>query len=405
MARKTTITNGRAPTGTNIPADRKPDPPLVAKARRALEGGRALIDKDDLKAAVPLLEEALSLMARPTTRPLDRLEVLVNLSYVFSQTGNLNRGESLALEALELMKGPDVPVLLKGQANYVRGFVLLSKGDFSAALTHIERALSLFQTAGNKEWMAHNCRLMGNAYSLNSQYGKAIVYYKRAIKLYQEVGRDREMWFVRHNMALSLGSQGNYTDAIKEMEVVLVNVARLDDRRLMASCHSNLGIFHLHVGQFDKAFQHFNDGARLARDMGDHWTETYSILGKIEVLLGRGDVDGAQRLMEEHYKSFMASKSTDIMGQTLRVKGIINRTRGGLKKAEDNLALAVRLLAEDPNQVALSEVYIEWGRTAAMATDRKKARQLFGKARAIYKNLKLPLREKNVERVMRECGL
>jgi len=392
-------TKGKAPDGP------RPDAVLLPRARQALERGKALLEKDDLKAAAPVLEEAHALMTNADAGLADRLDSLVSLSSVKIQLGVFDKGEALALEAIELIKGPDVPVTLKGQANYIYGLALLRKGELTLSLKHLERALTLFETGKNKEWLAHTCRHIGNAYSQRSQYSKAIVYYNRSLRIYQELGREREVWYVRHNIAMANGTLGNFRDAITEMALVLENVKRLDDQDMLAMCHTNMGNVHIELREFDRALQHYDEGGRIARNIGNRWTDAYNTIGMVTALVEKGDLDRAQKVMDENFKSLMASKANDVMGSILRARGSLLRERGNLKKAEDDFALAERLLAQDKIQLSLVEVYREWAKTAAKAKDVRRARELFGKARAILTELKFPLLEKELDRVMKECGL
>jgi len=383
----------------------RPDPVLASRARQALERGKALLEKDELKAAAPVLEEAHAVMTKANACLADRLDSTVSLSNINIQLGTFDRGEALAFEALDLIKGPDVPVILKGQANHIYGLALLRKGDLALSLKHLERALTLFEAGKTKEWVAHTCRHIGNAYSQRSLYGKAIVYYNRSMRIYQELAREREVWYVRHNIAMANGALGNFKEAINEMELVLENVTRMDDLDMQAMCHTNMGNFHIDLREFDKALQHYYEGERIARSIGNRWTDAYNTIGMVTALVEKGDLEGAQKVMDERFRSLMASKANDIMGSALRARGSLFRERGELKKAEDDFMLAERLLAQEHIQLSLIEVYREWGRTAAKAKDQRRARELFGKARAILTELKLPLIEKELDKVMKGCGL
>jgi tetratricopeptide (TPR) repeat protein len=401
MPRKATASKEKA---YDVGAD-GPDSAMVSRARTELERGKALFDKDDIKAAAPVLEDALALMTKARAGPGDRIEVLVSISNAYIDSGNLERGEALALEAMGLIGKPGIPVVLKGKATHMMGQTMMRKGDPAAALKHLERAFALFETAGNREWMAHTSRAIGNSYVLMSLYSKAIVYYNRSIKLYQEAGREREVWYVRNNIALSMGLQGNYSDAIKELEVVLVNVTRLEDRNMVAMCHSNMGFFHQHLGQFDRALQHYEEGLRIARAEGNIRVDSSAIIGMVDVAVGKGDIDGALRMINENFKALMATKSNELMGQALKSRGTVYRERGELKKAEDDFALAERMLVTGNDRVTLAELYIEWARTMAKANEKGRARGLFDRAGAIYRELTLPLLQKELEKAMKDCGL
>ena len=100
--------------------------------------------QDDLKAEIPLLEEALALF-RELEWPRETAFALGELGWIALQQGEPARAEELCEEALAVARATGDAETISGQLNYVAD-VYSARGDHLRAIAAHEEALELRRT-------------------------------------------------------------------------------------------------------------------------------------------------------------------------------------------------------------------------------------------------------------------
>lgn len=373
-----------------------------AKARELVEHGIALMEHDGYKEAAASFDKAISLLEGEKAGPEELIRAYVAVSRLNLLTRDLDRCEAFALKAVDQMKKQGVGPAAKGEAMNAYGAALAWKGERAPALANLERSLSYFEAAKDEWGVARACRNIGTVHLFRSLFAKSLAYYNRASKVFEELRRDEEVWSILVNIALAKGLQGLYSDAIKDYERIVVHCNKEGRGRLVATSHTNMGFFYHRMGDLDKAMAHYEESSRLYGTMEVRGPDFFNIIGKADVLLARGDVEAADKLIRANLEALMASGSDDIIGRVQRTSGLLSMERGDLKRAEEHFAKAEKRLDAALNEVVRAQVYIDWARAKLKAGDGEGATQMFDKAREIFSRLRLPLLEKELDTVLRK---
>jgi len=367
--------------------------------------GKALFEESRFKEALIQFKKATEHLDGPGADPRLMVDALVHISRTRTELGELDKAEAEALRAMELVRRPGMTADLKGMANYVLALALLRRGELDRFLKTMERAASLLETAKDWRVLGDAYRNIGNYYLLKSVYGKALAYYNKALGIFRDHGIEKSVHLTINNLAMVKGLQGNRDEAIKDLGLVLEWSRRVGDIRSEYVSLTNIGYFTLLAGRWGEAIGHIDAALGFRERIPIVRLFAYNMIYKSEALLGLRDIDGADAIMSKHFRSFMATKSGDIMGQALRVRGMVFRERGELKKSEDDFALGEGKLKEGGHEVDRASLYIEWAKTALKMGDERKARELFGRAREIFGRLKLSVLQGELENETRRCGL
>jgi len=386
-------------------ADSRPSPEQMTMARQKAGVGKGLKNDGKYKEARAELEGALEMMEQAGASPEERVPVLLDLSHANLRLGNIDRCMALAEEAMRSIALPGLPIGLKGEMTMQYGIALTSKGDLVEGLKNLERALALFETAGDKVGVAKACRNIGNVYAGRSVFGKALAYYSRALKLHDELGMMRDRWYTLYNVALVKRDQALYSDSFSDFEEMLRYFKGTDDLFMMSRSLANMGVLRLAMGKYDEALRYIDDSSRINKELGEQWVEAMNIVNKAEVLLAMGDVKGARTVISDSTEAIMGTGSEEAKGLALRVRGMVLREEGQFDKAEEDFALGELVFEGRGFGVDLARLYIEWALTALAAKKRGKAVALFGKARAIYRRLSLPIKERELDTIIHAHGL
>ena len=110
-------------------------------------------------------------------------------SWIYSKSGDFQRSNQSALQALEFQDRIADPAIL-GTVFHYAGFMACNKGEFEQSVEYLERAIELRQQAG-EEWDSGDSYLVcGSAHVRQYNLERAESSYRQALRIFQNV-RDR----------------------------------------------------------------------------------------------------------------------------------------------------------------------------------------------------------------------
>jgi len=379
-------------------------PMLGTKWLETLEEARKLRDAGRFNEALLGLEEARRSLRSGGAKAEDRLNVLVEICHNHFKLGDFNRLEASAKEAMDLISGPGIKVSLKAEAHYFYGIAIRTKGDPLKGLKNIERALSLFESAKDPDGVARTSRAIGNSYMERSQFAKALAYYNRALKLSEDLGNERDARLSKYNIAMALLGQGLFSDASKEFEANLAYFLAKKDEMMTLWSLQGMGEVCLQTGRWDEVLLHCRKSLALCDKLGEKRVRADCLCLIAEAFVEKGDIAQAESTIDDNRIALMEVGVADVRARYLRAKAKVSMAKGDLRNAEEDLREAERILMAEGGGLELAAIYQELAKLKLLAHERSEAKRFFGKAKRICKDLRLPLREKEVEAVMkREC--
>jgi predicted ATPase/class 3 adenylate cyclase len=142
--------------------------------------------QDDLRAEVPLLEEALALF-RELPMPRETAFVLGELGWIALQQGDQERAEELCVEALTIARSTGDAATISGQLNY-RADIYSARGDHARALAAHEEALALRQKLDDPLLVSNSTYNLGIAAWENGETERARSAFENTHALAQGLG-------------------------------------------------------------------------------------------------------------------------------------------------------------------------------------------------------------------------
>lgn len=374
---------------------------LLADISKAKE----LVAASKPKEAIAILEPLLGSCGVGAEMNGPRALMLAYIASAYQLLGNIEKSLAHSKSALELSGRTGVDQVTKGEVYYVHGTSLRIKGDQKECLVYLTRALALFEACHDNEAIGRTCRAIGSALLNSGLYAKSLAYLMRSLKIYEEMGDRNSLNGTLNNIALSKGFQGMNEEALKDYDRLLeLGVDAQDDRQVATVC-VNIGHFNNRLQRWDTALEHYKKAETVALRVGDRRLSGFIAFGKAEALAGKGQLEEAARTIDASFKDTTATKSDEAMAWTLRARGIISRERGDLRRAQDDFALAEKVLGGGAFDYLVTRIYIEWGKTLVKAGDMNGAKAMFEKARKIYKRNRLALLEKELDMTIKGLGI
>jgi tetratricopeptide (TPR) repeat protein len=261
--------------------------------------------------------------------------------------------------------------------------------DNEAALGYLQRALAVYQRAGEREMQAAVRNNLGIMHGRKGELPEAVRQFQLALELNGPGGPWTRRRAGMINIAKCLRTMGRFDEARRYMEESLALCVRHGDETNEANILSGLAELCLTLGQDDQAREHANRGLALARTTGFRAAEGDS-LGVLGVLCRRqGDYEQALRHHVEAL-ALMRGLSSEALAEALNELATTHAAAGDRAEALRlyGEALAVAAEAGHPRLLARANEGIADVRAALGEHDA--AREHWRQALAHYEALGLP---------------
>ena len=149
-----------------------------------------------------------------------------------------------------------------GNANIMLGNYSQALESFHVATNYLEKQLITNKSQIIKEALARAYGSIGVVFSEQSNYSKALIYYRKAIKLYEFNKNNKNIGRLYNNIGIVYLSQAKEDKALIYFLKCLHFQKKLKDPT-MGITITNIGNIYNHNKQFDKAKKYYNQALRL----------------------------------------------------------------------------------------------------------------------------------------------
>lgn len=289
------------------------------------------------------------------------------------------------------------------------GTVNMHMGNFGGSLEMFHDGLDDLP-AGLSPLRINTLKNLGAVYFHLGQLAEATDFSAQALAMSQQLRHHFQTARVYINLGPIKYVDGDWQGAIADLEEGLAIAQRLGSLDVILSLHTNLGGMYVEKGDHQQASRHLNDVLRLAGDYDTHqvvtakirlaqlhnyeakWETADATLREAETLArqindqaslatifgcramaqqGLGQLEEAQRLVQEALALDKAFGYQFSMGQNLRILGRIAVALNDADAANEAFGRSLEILADlDPYQAALTQ--LSWGEwlTSSGATER-----------------------------------
>ncbi len=143
------------------------------------------------------------------------------------------------------------------------------KADYPRALGYYIKALKLYEQYGDKQGSAALTCNIGNIYHYRSDYPKALAYYFKALKLYEGLGNKQGIANNLGNIGMVYNYLGDYQNALEYYFKALNLFEELGDKQGLASNTGNIGSVYKSRKDYAKALEYHLKSLKLQEELGD----------------------------------------------------------------------------------------------------------------------------------------
>jgi tetratricopeptide (TPR) repeat protein len=279
-----------------------------------------------------------------------------------------------------------------GQADCMRGLgdTALAHSDYGAAQAQYERALPLYQRAGSLLGQADCTRGVGEAALRSWRNKPAQSKFEEALPLYRRVGDVLgEATCIRCLGEIVL-RKSEFNVARARLEEALPLFQRIGDLRGEANCINSFAEIDLAWSNYDSAGAQYERALQMFRRVGSIRGEATCISGLGKVAVARSDPDAALSRYERALSLFR--KIGDVRGEANCIEGVadVALKRSDLEVAHSRYEQALSLQREVGNQHGEADCILGLGDIAVAQSDPGSARVLYEQALSTFRAIPEP---------------
>ena len=146
--------------------------------------------------------------------------VLTMMALEQAEIGQIPEAMASFSLSLEMCTTPDL-ARLKAVATGDMGILFMRLGDYPSALEQYDRAIVLYEAAGDRSGTGNVLGNIGNVYFVNGEYAKAVEHHQRSIEVYEEFNDVKGLARATMNVAIAQAMAGDHAAARPNLERAL----------------------------------------------------------------------------------------------------------------------------------------------------------------------------------------
>lgn len=141
--------------------------------------------------------------------------------------------------------------------------------------------------------------VIGISYANEEAFTKAIDFYEKALKIWEEAGYYFYSSFVFNNLAIIYQNQEKYTEALEYSQKSMVLFRKIAYKRNIAMVYSNMGYLYLKKKEVDKCIEYENKAREIYLEINDKHEYLAATTVLVEAFLEKNEPESALEKLKE----------------------------------------------------------------------------------------------------------
>lgn len=299
------------------------------------------------------------------------------------------------IDSLKAAKNNDNPVNWPFYNSNI-GYQFLLSQQYDSALLYYYRTIHASHPDHLLNASTMDC--MGVAYKQKGLLDSSILYYNKALSLYQLLNDTSHAVVVNANLAIIYKGLGHYDKALESAFDATQFLERQAPARPLASCYNTIGDIYKEMEDFSNALDFYRKSLLIRKEIGfaSGVGQSYNNIGELFVELGK--YDSAARYLERSLQTKKANNDSNGLGNTLDLLGRVYIELKEFKNAEKYLLDALLIEQRSGELTDEANVLNSLGRLKLKMNNLIEARRYLSQAKdLIVKTASLTLLRDNLE--------
>ena len=329
-------------------------------------------------ATIDSLKNELSLH---TTKDTIRVNILNDLAYSYYQKDSiktliyLEESEALA-NTLNFSKG-------KGKSRYIKGIAQAVQLNFDQGFQRFNEALQWYKTIHFKPGISECYKAMGTLFYNKGDQKKAIAYYKKSLKINEEIENKKEVAVNLNKIGKAYVKLGNYTEGIAYYKKALNIDKGVNSQKRMAHSYNNIGAIYSDQGNYPLALEYYNKSLDIDERFKDSLGISKSLNNIGIIYKNLKNYDKAIATYEKALIIQERNVDKKNSAEILNNLGLVYKNKKSYKTAHKYLKDALKISEEIKNKTYIATCLNNIGDVYLLLNDTKFAHEYFEKGRKI----------------------
>jgi len=151
-----------------------------------------------------------------------------------------------------------------------KGVSFYLKGDYPKALDYYTRSLKSYEQLGDQQGISSLLGNIGTIYERQGDYPKALNYNTRCLKVKEHLGDQEGIANTLQNIGIIYSVRGDYLKALDYYTRSLKIHEQLGDQRGKANSLNSIGIIYFDQGDYPKALDFYTRSLKIREQLVDH---------------------------------------------------------------------------------------------------------------------------------------
>lgn len=200
------------------------------------------------------------------------------------------------------------------------------QGSIKDILSHLEKAEKIFKTTGDEFQLAETYRQISRThYVMKSDYVTGYKYNMQALKIYERLGKKREMSYLYEDLSILYSSADEIKEQLYYLNKSLALNIELNDSTAIGDKKGYIGICYKDSGRYELALQNMFEGLKIFEQMGSN-SPDYGVpwikgcIGEVYVLqakelISKKNVEAGKSKLESALKLFIDRFNAETAGK------------------------------------------------------------------------------------------
>jgi adenylate cyclase len=143
------------------------------------------------------------------------------------------------------------------------------KSNYPKALDYYQRSLKIYEEIGDKKGIANSLNNIGMIYKAQSKYPKALNYYQRSLKIAEEIGDKKGIASALISIGNIYNAQSNYPKALDYYQRSLKIYEEIGNKQGISSALNNIGVIYRTQNNYPKALDYYQRSLKIYEETGN----------------------------------------------------------------------------------------------------------------------------------------
>lgn len=260
------------------------------------------------------------------------------------------------------------------------GMIANSEDNVPKAIEYFNKSLKVYEQIDDKEGMAFTLNNLGFMYQNVSDIPKALEYFMKSLKFAEAIDDKAGLSNLLNNIGLLYFYKGDHRTAMEYYEKCLKMQEEIGYKEGICISLNNIAVIYDNRGEIAKALEAYERSLKVSEEIGSKADAANTLSNVADIYNKQGDI---QKALEYHHRSFRIKeelKDKRGIAESLNFIGLIYFQQGDISKTLEYYKKSLKIREEIQDKMGVSVSLNNLGQVYRKQNDLPKALDYFNRS-------------------------